>query len=60
MALALALFDGRIDAAEASACALLDERYQAERWGVDADSQVRWKAQDAELSAIAKFLSLVQ
>ena len=58
VALGLALLDGRIDAAEAGACAVLDERYQAERWGVDADSEARWAAQDAELSAIEKFLSL--
>lgn len=58
VALGLALLDGRIDAAEAGACAVLDERYQAERWGVDADSEARWVAQDAELSAIENFLSL--
>mgnify|MGYP003671398828 CR=1 FL=1 len=60
VALGLALIGRRIDAAEASASALLDERYQADRWGVDVDAEARWAAQDAELATIEKFLSLAQ
>lgn len=60
VALGLALLDHRIDAAEASALALLDERYQSDRWGVDADAESRWAAQDAELSNVERFLLLVQ
>jgi len=60
VALGLALVDRRIDAAEASACAVLDERYQTDRWGVDADTEARWAAQSRELAVIGEFLSLSQ
>ena len=37
----LAVLDGRIDAETAGATALLDEQYQAERWGIDAEAERR-------------------
>jgi chaperone required for assembly of F1-ATPase len=46
--LALALRAGRLSAAEAMAAARLDEDFQAERWGVDAEAKARADALAAE------------
>lgn len=58
VALGLALACGRIDADEAWACSLLDEHFQAERWGVDAEAKRRWEALRDEIAAAADFLEL--
>jgi chaperone required for assembly of F1-ATPase len=60
VALGLALLDHRIDVAETWSCAILDERFQAERWGVDADVESRWAEIRAEISTAADFMSLAQ
>ena len=39
--IALAMREGRLDAAAAADASLVDERYQLERWGVDADLAAR-------------------
>jgi chaperone required for assembly of F1-ATPase len=54
----LAVLDGRIDAATAAATALLDEQYQAERWGIDAEAERRRREIADDIRAAASFLSL--
>ncbi|HEY0281397.1 MAG TPA: ATP12 family protein, partial [Rhizomicrobium sp.] len=58
LVLALALADGRLDAEEAFALSRLDERYQAERWGVDEEAEMRARVLAAELAAAARFMLL--
>lgn len=58
--LALALADGRLNAAEAHAAAHVDEDFQAERWGWDAEAADRLKQLLAELEAAERFLSLAK
>ena len=57
--LALALREGRIDAAGAVAASQLDERWQAERWGEDAEASARLAALGAAVEASARFLRLL-
>jgi chaperone required for assembly of F1-ATPase len=56
----LALLDGRIDAAAAAEAALLDERWQAGRWGVDEEAERRRREITSDLHAAAAFLSLAR
>ena len=58
LVLGLALAGGRIDAAEAFALSQLDELYQAERWGEDAEAAKRLEALRLELESAAQFLEL--
>lgn len=58
LVLALALAEGRLSAAEAFALSQLDERYQAERWGEDAEAARRAQALATELAAAERFLRL--
>lgn len=51
LVLALALADAKLSAEEAFAEARLDEEYQAEKWGRDAEAEARARAQRAELAA---------
>jgi len=60
LVLALALWEGRIDAAEAMRLATLDEAFQSERWGVDAEAQARLDRLGAELAAVERFLRLIR
>ena len=57
--LALALMAGRIDAAAAWEAALLDERYQASKWGEDAEALALREALRADLHGVAEFLALL-
>ena len=54
----LAVLDGRIDTETAAATALLDEQYQAERWGIDAEAERRRREIADDIRAAASFLSL--
>lgn len=54
----LAVLDGRIDAETAAETALLDEQYQAERWGIDAEAERRRREIADDIRAAASFLSL--
>jgi chaperone required for assembly of F1-ATPase len=54
----LALVFRQISAEEALAAALLDEVYQAERWGRDAAAEARRQQLAAELAAAAAFMAL--
>jgi chaperone required for assembly of F1-ATPase len=58
--LALAVWDGRLDAAAAIEAALLDERFQNERWGQDAEAAARQKRIAADIEAAARLLALLQ
>ena len=57
---ALALGAGRIDADEAHAVAQLDESYQVEKWGEDAEAQARRQRLHADIRAAAAFLALAR
>jgi chaperone required for assembly of F1-ATPase len=54
----LALVKGRLDADGAFAVALLDECYQAERWGEDEEAARRRRQVHADLCAAAKLVRL--
>jgi len=58
--LALALWDGRLDAAGVYDAAVLDEGFQNERWGEDAEAMVRRRRLDADIQAGARFLALLR
>lgn len=57
--LGLALTLGRIDAVAADAAAHIDEDYQIERWGEDAEARARRNALRMELEAVERFLRLL-
>lgn len=56
--LALALAEGRIDAAAAWTLSALDETYQIEQWGEDAEATARRTALEADIAAAARLLAL--
>lgn len=58
--LALALAEGRIDALAADLAAHIDEDFQIERWGEDAEARARRNALRAELEAVERFLRLLR
>jgi chaperone required for assembly of F1-ATPase len=60
LAIGLAFLEGRLDAEGAFAAAHLDEAYQAERWGEDAEAQARARRAAAELVAAERFLILLK
>jgi chaperone required for assembly of F1-ATPase len=57
--IALAFLDGRLDAEGAFAAAHLDNAYQAERWGTDAEAQSHAARVAGELIAAERFLVLL-
>jgi chaperone required for assembly of F1-ATPase len=59
LAVGLALAERRIDAAEASAIADLDESYQNEQWGEDPDALVRRRRRADDLALAERFLKLL-
>ncbi len=56
----LALVAGRIDADEASAASQLDEAFQSEFWGEDAEAVARLGRLGDDIRAAAKFLKLAK
>ena len=56
--IALAVAEGRIGAADAAAASLLDETFQAEKWGEDPEAVARWGSITAEIAAAARFLAV--
>lgn len=58
LVIGLALVTGRLDAETAFSAAMLDEQYQAERWGEDAWASARAARLRAEVFAAARFLAL--
>ena len=57
---ALALAAGRIGADEAHEVSQLDESYQVEKWGEDAEAQARCRRLHADIAAAAAFLALAR
>ncbi len=60
LVIALALAEGRIDAAAAFDAAQLDESYQIERWGEDPEAARRRAAIKADLASAARFVALLR
>ena len=57
--LALAVVKGRLDAADAWARAHIDEDWQIERWGEDAEAAARRRERWREMEAAARLLALL-
>ncbi|MGC2857057.1 ATP12 family chaperone protein [Novispirillum sp. DQ9] len=58
--LGLALVEGQVTAGEAHAASLLDELYQAAKWGEDREAVQRRARAKAELEDVARFVALVR
>ena len=58
LVIALALAEGRLGPDEAADAALLDEQFQAEKWGSDPEAERRRAAIRADLSAAKRFHAL--
>ncbi|HTW26457.1 MAG TPA: ATP12 family protein [Acetobacteraceae bacterium] len=58
LVLGLALGQGRLDAAAAQALATLDERFQAELWGEDAEAAARQRRIGEEVALADRFMTL--
>ena len=58
LVLGLAVAEGRLTAAQAFALSILDETFQAEAWGRDAEAVARAERLGAELAAFERFLTL--
>ena len=56
----LAMVEGRLDAEQAFAVAELDETYQIEQWGEDAEATQRRAARRKDLAQAADFIALVR
>jgi chaperone required for assembly of F1-ATPase len=59
LVIALALLEGRVDAQAAFTASQLDETFQIEAWGEDAEQAERRRALALDISAAARFLSLL-
>jgi len=60
LVIALALFEGRLDADTAFAASQLDENFQIEQWGEDAEAAARRRALADDIAAAAHFLALLE
>jgi chaperone required for assembly of F1-ATPase len=60
LVLALALLDEHLTARGAFALSTLDERYQAENWGVDAEAIARARRLENELESAVLFMALAR
>jgi chaperone required for assembly of F1-ATPase len=58
--IALALLEGQLDAQQAFAASQLDESFQIEAWGEDAEQAERRRALAADIQAAARFISLLR
>jgi chaperone required for assembly of F1-ATPase len=59
LVVALALIEGRLDAEAAFTAAELDESYEIERWGEDAEQARRRKGLGEEIALAARFVALL-
>jgi chaperone required for assembly of F1-ATPase len=59
LVIALALLDGRLDAAAAFAVSQLDETFQIEAWGEDAEAAARRQGLAEDIAAAARFVELL-
>ena len=60
LVIALALFEGRLDAEAAFAASQLDETFQIELWGEDAEAAARRRALADDITAAARFAELLE
>lgn len=60
LVLGLALAEGALDAATAHALGCLDELFQVEEWGEDAEAAVRLRAIGDDIALAARFIALVR
>lgn len=60
LVIALALLAGRLDAQEAFAASQLDESFQIEAWGEDAEQAERRRALASDIEAAARFIALLR
>ena len=60
LVIGLALIDGQLDAEGAFAASQLDESFQIEAWGEDAEQTERRRALAADIQAAARFISLLR
>ena len=58
LVLGLAVVDKRLSAADAFALSQIDERFQAEKWGLDSEAEARARRLAAELDVAAQFVDL--
>ncbi len=58
LVLALAVAAKRLSAEEAFALSQVDERFQAEKWGLDSEAEMRAKRLERELVMAARFMDL--
>jgi chaperone required for assembly of F1-ATPase len=58
--IALALIEGHLDAEGAFAASQLDESFQIEAWGEDAEQTARRRALAGDIQAAARFISLLR
>jgi len=59
LVIALALLEGRIDADAAFEASQLDESFQIEAWGEDAEATARRRALADDITALARFMALL-
>lgn len=59
LVIALALLEGRLDAEAAFAASQLDETFQIEAWGEDAEAVARRQSLAADIAAAARFMALL-
>jgi chaperone required for assembly of F1-ATPase len=59
LVIALALFEGRLDAEDAFQASQLDESFQIEQWGEDSEAAARRKAIAEDIAAAARFAALL-
>jgi chaperone required for assembly of F1-ATPase len=59
LVIALALMEGRLDAAAAFAVSQLDETFQIEAWGEDAEAAARRRALAEDIAAASRFVRLL-
>jgi len=60
LVIGLALIEGHLDAEEAFAASQLDESFQIEAWGEDAEQAERRRSLAADIQAAARFISLLR
>jgi chaperone required for assembly of F1-ATPase len=60
LVIALAVLEGRLDAAAAFAVAQLDETFEIEKWGEDEEQNARRAALKDDIAAAARFAALLR
>jgi chaperone required for assembly of F1-ATPase len=60
LVLALAVAENRLSAEEAFALSQIDERFQAEKWGLDSEAEARARRLASELATAARFMDLLR